>query len=264
MSTHKIIFILTLFVFGLFLTLSYNKKVEAVCNISCISGVCRQICTEPPPQITQPGRVIAPPACVDSDNGSYPEMYGVVTISSPALPEVKNDNCLTNKVTVNGVETTSQWVSGTTGTHVSEKTCVNTVTGVAASTVISCQNGCENGACKTSIAPNTPIPTKAPIPTITPIPTIPVIRCNSNGICPSGLMCVSLMCVRAPTITAASCTLRPQGDANCDQLFNDTDLGELRKKLNNLPLALNNKVDFNSDSKVDLVDYEIWRNSAYK
>lgn len=82
-------------------------------------------------------------ACVDSDNGNFPNVFGVVTTSSPALPEIVNDVCL-NADPVLG---TGKWNQSVSGTHVQEGTCVNSNTGEFALTVHLCEFGCNNGAC---------------------------------------------------------------------------------------------------------------------
>ena len=87
----------------------------------------------------------------------------------------------------------------------------------------------------TLACPTPPIPTLTPVPTLTPILT-PV----------------------------SSCLTRSQGDANCDGLFNDMDFGMFTSAMKGLAYACSNcSADFNTDGKVDLVDYEIWRNTVY-
>lgn len=161
---------------------------------------------------TAPCPPTVPPACVDSDGGSAPNVAGKVTISAPALPQVLNDSCMVLKTTQNGGTTTTQWIIQATGTHVGEKTCTNTVTGAYADSVIACANGCIDGACSTVVNP---------------------------------------------------CPKRPQGDANCDQSINDADFEVIKSAMRGLRYAaLNHSADFNNNGRVDLVDYEIWRNTA--
>lgn len=90
------------------------------------------------------------PACVDSDGGNAPGVAGVVTIIKP-IPQKLADSCLTLKTIHNADgSTSSQWIQGTTGTHVGEKTCTNTTTGAYADTVYACQYKCSNGACNSA------------------------------------------------------------------------------------------------------------------
>jgi len=120
------------------------------------------------------------------------------------------------------------------------------------------------------------------------IPTPPLnpssIVCTSSSQCPVGYGCIqqpmcskgaaacvevvkpSYCAILTPTSTVSpvSCTLLSQGDANCDRIINEVDFAEFKKKMNNLPLSRNSIVDFNNDTKVDLLDFEIWRNNAYK
>lgn len=157
---------------------------------------------------TAPCPPTVPPACVDSDGGSAPNVYGHVTITAPALPQVLYDSCLL--MVTNG--NSSGWVSQATGTHVGEKTCANVATGAYTDSVIACPNGCINGACSTVVNP---------------------------------------------------CPKRPQGDANCDQAIDDGDFTVIRLKMRGgTYTAANHSADFNNDSRVNLVDYEIWRNTA--
>lgn len=176
---------------------------------SCISDGCGgQSCCA----ATAPCLPTVPPACVDSDGGSAPNVAGKVTISAPALPQVLNDSCMVLKTTQNGSATTTQWIIQATGTHVGEKTCTNTTTGAYADSVIACANGCIDGACSTVVNP---------------------------------------------------CPKRPQGDANCDQSINDADFIVIKSAMKGLKYAaLNHSADFNNNGKVDLVDYEIWRNTV--
>ncbi len=163
---------------------------------SCCSATAACIPTIPP--------VIA---CVDSDGGSVSTVYGQVTITAPAPPQVLKDSCLL--LVTNG--NSSGWVAQATGTHVGEKTCVNVATGAYADSVIACPNGCINGACSTVVNP---------------------------------------------------CPKRPQGDANCDQSINDADFTVIKLKMRGgTYTAANHSADFNNNGKVDLVDYEIWRNT---
>jgi hypothetical protein len=158
-----------------------------------------------------PATATCPPvvACVDSDGGSFPNVFGKVTISAPALPQVLEDSCLV--LVTNGGS--SGWVKQAMGTHVGEKTCANVATGAYTDTVIACPNGCVNGACNTTVNP---------------------------------------------------CPKRPQGDANCDQSINEGDFAVIKLKMQGgTYAATNHSADFNSDGKVNLVDYEIWRNTVY-
>lgn len=90
--------------------------------------------------------------------------------------------------------------------------------------------------------------------------------------CPTGMACAqympSHMCV-TPT-PVINCTLRSKGDANCDGAINVNDFTVFKTQLlgskNNLLVDPNptSSADFNNDGKVNLVDYEIWRNAVYK
>jgi hypothetical protein len=90
--------------------------------------------------------------------------------------------------------------------------------------------------------------------------------------CPTGRMCAQVMpapiCV-TPT-PALNCTLRKQGDANCDKIIDKYDFdvfkSQLLTSIKNLLIDPNPilSADFNNDGKITLVDYEIWRNSFLK
>jgi len=59
------------------------------------------------------------------------------------------------------------------------------------------------------------------------------------------------------------CPKRPQGDANCDQTINDADFQIFKSAMKGMAYAAQNySADFNSDNKVNLLDYEIWRNTV--
>lgn len=190
-----------------------------------------------------------PKACVDSDGGSYPNTYGYVTISAPALPETKKDTCLVLETTAN----TSRWVAQANGTHVGEKTCVNTATGSSADTVIACAKGCADGACLTTAR----------------------IYCGPNRSCPAGQdcyqppmpPCTTGACAQvmpAPYCVPSKCPKRHLGDANCDQVVNAADFEVFKSAIRGLKYAATNySADFNADTKVNLSDYEIWRNTVY-
>ncbi len=86
-------------------------------------------------------------ACIDSDGGININTFGTVEISSPALPETRNDSCLNLETTITNGETTVAWIEGTTGTHVSEFSCVDTTTGSFMNSVHLCAYGCNSGVC---------------------------------------------------------------------------------------------------------------------
>lgn len=190
-----------------------------------------------------------PRACIDSDGGSYPGTYGYVTISAPALPETKKDTCLVLETTAGS----SRWVAQASGTHVGEKTCVNTATGSSADTVIACANGCADGACLAT----------------------PRVYCSPTQRCPAGQECyqppmpacltgVCPQVMPAPYCQPSQCPKRHLGDANCDQLVNAADFEIFKSTVRGLRYAsTNHSADFNADSKVNLQDYEIWRNTVY-
>ncbi len=99
-------------------------------------------------------------------------------------------------------------------------------------------------------ATRTPTPsiTRTPTPSRTPTPTL------SSQITPGN-----------PTATGHPCTLKTQGDANCDGVINSQDYAIFRCEYLNkgqcssLPSAMT--ADFNQDGKIDLVDFEAWRKS---
>jgi hypothetical protein len=70
-------------------------------------------------------------------------------------------------------------------------------------------------------------------------------------------------------IPPSACLKRPQGDANCDDLIDAKDFDMFKSLLlengKNVFADVNSKysADFNNDKKVNLVDYEIWRNTFY-
>lgn len=88
--------------------------------------------------------------------------------------------------------------------------------------------------------------------------------------CPAGMACAQVMprtyCMPNP------CQLRPKGDANCDQVVNTLDYDVFKSQLISLGSTLRTDIDlsqkvsadFNSDGKVNLQDYEIWRNTFLK
>lgn len=88
--------------------------------------------------------------------------------------------------------------------------------------------------------------------------------------CPVGAMCAQVM--PRPYCMPNPCLLRPKGDANCDQVVNTLDYDVFKSQLASLgntlrtDIDLSQKVsaDFNSDGKVNLQDYEIWRNTFLK
>jgi len=147
---------------------------------------------------------------------------------------------------------------------------------------IDCPNGCLDGSC-IQFAASTPTPslvesTIIPIPSKQPSPSCGLACLNGMQCyqppmppCPSGLNCMQVMpapiCV-TPTVLPSGCSLRSQGDVNCDSLVNTVDLDSIKLKLRGLPYpsdcTKNCSADLNGDGKVDLVDFEIWRNSALR
>ncbi|MCX6730521.1 MAG: dockerin type I domain-containing protein [Candidatus Roizmanbacteria bacterium] len=91
--------------------------------------------------------------------------------------------------------------------------------------------------------------------------------------CRVGMACAQVMpmpiCI-TPTPTPKPCPLRIKGDANCDQLINTSDFDVFKSQLqsvgNNALIDPNplSSADFNSDKKVSVLDFEIWRNTFLK
>lgn len=111
-------------------------------------------------------------------------------------------------------------------------------------------------------------------PPCLPIPLACSNKCGSIAVCASD-GCGKQICCAAtiacptpttiPTPTPNPCTLQPQGDANCDDVINDVDYGIFQSKMKGLNYAVAYySADFNKDAKVDMLDYEIWRNSFLK
>jgi hypothetical protein len=115
--------------------------------------------------------------------------------------------------------------------------------------------------------------TEACRPTIKPATPTPITYCSDTKSCPIGQECyqppmppcTSGGCIQsmpAKYCRPVECPKRPQGDANCDQLINDADFIVIKSAMKGLKYAaLNYSADFNNNNKVDLVDYEIWRNT---
>jgi hypothetical protein len=69
------------------------------------------------------------------------------------------------------------------------------------------------------------------------------------------------------TIAPVGCPRKPEGDANCDQVINDADYDLWKTAFKSTGISDRSdylKSDFNNDSKVDLVDFEIWRQNRFK
>lgn len=89
--------------------------------------------------------------------------------------------------------------------------------------------------------------------------------------CPPGAYClirvIDPICVpNTPIPTPKNmCTLRPQGDANCDNVVNGADFDVYKTfMLGKGYTDSTYSADFNTDGKVNMIDYEIWRNTFYK
>jgi len=82
--------------------------------------------------------------------------------------------------------------------------------------------------------------------------------------CPSGAYCAQALPICATIAPSPTqCSLRSQGDANCDNVINDADYVVIKLKIKGgIYTSTNHSADFNNDGKVDLVDYEIWRNTV--
>lgn len=65
-----------------------------------------------------------------------------------------------------------------------------------------------------------------------------------------------------PSATPASCLLKPQGDADCDDKIDDKDYALWRAEY--LNIRDQKLADFNRDNQVTLEDYEIWRKTVQK
>ncbi len=71
----------------------------------------------------------------------------------------------------------------------------------------------------------------------------------------------------SPTPIVDPCPKYKEGDANCDQKIDSADLDMFKMSFNGRsasPSGPSFFTDFNKDGKVDLVDFEIWRNSFYQ
>ena len=95
-------------------------------------------------------------------------------------------------------------------------------------------------------------------------------RCTSTGCggqtcCPATADCPPAYTPVPPTPTPNPCLKQSQGDANCDGSINDADFLVFKSVIRGLGSTCTLcSADFNKDGKTSLVDYEIWRNSAYK
>ncbi|MFZ2206910.1 MAG: dockerin type I domain-containing protein [Microgenomates group bacterium] len=120
-------------------------------------------------------------------------------------------------------------------------------------------DGCGGQSCCAATAPCPPVCTRV----------CPTGQHCTIATCPAGAQCLiaagTQLCVPNPTVTSPPnpCPKRPQGDANCDQSINDGDFAVIRLKMRGgTYTAANHSADFNNNGKVDLVDYEIWRNTV--
>lgn len=111
----------------------------------------------------------------------------------------------------------------------------------------------------------TPTPTPSLTPTRTPTPT-PNGYCTANTNCSNGNVCVNNGCVPpSPTVTPTpACSLKPYGDANCNNVVSMTKDNEDYTiwKAEYLKQATTTKADFNNDKKVSLIDLDIWIRSV--
>ncbi|MCX6732731.1 MAG: dockerin type I repeat-containing protein [Candidatus Roizmanbacteria bacterium] len=97
-------------------------------------------------------------------------------------------------------------------------------------------------------------------------------------VCPQGMGCTQVMppmtCI-VLTPTPKPCPLRIKGDANCDSVVNALDYDVFKSQLQTVgngpltgpnPLSSSdfNAADFNGDKKVNVLDFEIWRNTFLK
>ncbi|MCX6730522.1 MAG: dockerin type I domain-containing protein [Candidatus Roizmanbacteria bacterium] len=95
-----------------------------------------------------------------------------------------------------------------------------------------------------------------------------IARCASNGC--GGQSCCPATAACVPTPTPNCSLLLPKGDANCDQVVNSLDFDIFKAQLqsygNSIIVDFNPKAnsDFNSDKKVSVLDFEIWRNTFLK
>lgn len=123
-----------------------------------------------------------------------------------------------------------------------------------------------------SPTPRPPTPTPRP-PTPAPIiycnnptHTCPVgYRCVGTSACPPGVACIASVTYRCISLTPTplpTCTLKSKGDANCNGVIEETDLTFIKSKIIGLTSTCTNcSADFNNDGRVDLIDFEIWRNT---
>lgn len=101
-------------------------------------------------------------------------------------------------------------------------------------------------------------PSATPTPTITSTP--PSRKATEPPVPPKEVINTDI------TPDVGTCPKRSSGDTNCDGQINDADF-LMFKSVMSIPAAsicTNCSADFNSDGKVNLVDYEIWRNSVYQ
>ncbi len=108
-----------------------------------------------------------------------------------------------------------------------------------------------------------------------PTPTPPTY-CKSDQSCPINQECYQPpmpacrdtgACIQRmpePYCLPMQCPKQSLGDANCDQTVNPKDYDSVFKpKMNGLPYPCDKcTADFNKDKRVNLLDYEIWRNSV--
>ena len=126
-------------------------------------------------------------------------------------------------------------------------------------------DGCGGQSCCSATAACAPTPT-------------PPTYCKSDQSCPINQECYQPPMPRCREVTGAACIQRmpaaycqpiqcpkqSRGDANCDQVVDPKDYdGVFKPKMIGLPYPCDKcTADFNRDKIVNLLDYEIWRNSV--
>jgi hypothetical protein len=102
---------------------------------------------------------------------------------------------------------------------------------------------------------NYPVPgSNTPAPTATPTSIIPTMTPTSTPINPT--------ITKTPTPTIITCSLKSQGDADCNGLVELIDFEIWRKEF--MQTLFTKNADFNSSGIVDIIDFEIWRKTFLK
>lgn len=175
------------------------------------------------------------------NSGTYYSASVQTQDKSTVIAYLPNSRTLTVNLTkMSGTSSTAYWFNPRNGTA----TLIGTFNNTSSNQTFTSPDGNDWVLVVDDASKNYPVPgSNSSIPTATPTTIIPTET-------------------KTPTPTIIGCSLKSQGDADCNGVIDITDFEIFRKEY--MHTLSTKTADFNTSGTVDIIDFEIWRKSFLK